>query len=66
MTEFTVPQAELSAVTPPSVVRGLGFPNGRAEVSVEPTGWLQSSIGSDGAPLSDFSVLSINGNGQAK
>ena len=31
--------AEESAETPPSVVAGLGYPNGRDEVSPEPTGW---------------------------
>lgn len=32
-------QAEESSITPPSVVPGLGYPNGRQEVSPEPTGW---------------------------
>ena len=31
--------AEQSSVTPPTVVAGLGYPNGRDEVSPEPTGW---------------------------
>lgn len=32
-------EAEKSAVTPATVVRGLGYPNGREETSPEPTGW---------------------------
>ena len=32
--------AEESAVTKPSVVSGLGYPNGREESSPQPTGWL--------------------------
>jgi hypothetical protein len=31
--------AEQGSVTPPKVVAGLGYPNGRDEVSPEPTGW---------------------------
>lgn len=31
--------AELSAVTAPSVVEGLGYPADRKETSPEPTGW---------------------------
>ena len=31
--------AEQGSVTPPTVVAGLGYPNGRDEVSPEPTGW---------------------------
>jgi len=31
--------AEESAQTPPTVVSGLGYPNGREEKSPEPTGW---------------------------
>jgi hypothetical protein len=31
--------AEETAVTPRSVVSGLGYPNGREEISPEPTGW---------------------------
>ena len=31
--------AEDSAVTPATVVSGLGYPNGREENSPEPTGW---------------------------
>ena len=30
---------EASSVTPPTVVRGLGYPNGRDEQSSAPTGW---------------------------
>lgn len=33
------PAAEVSAVTPPTVVPGLGYPADRLEVSQEPTGW---------------------------
>jgi hypothetical protein len=32
--------AESTAVTKPSVVAGLGYPNGREESSPQPTGWL--------------------------
>jgi hypothetical protein len=32
--------AESTSVTKPSVVSGLGFPNGREESSPQPTGWL--------------------------
>jgi hypothetical protein len=32
--------AEESSITKPSVVAGLGFPNGREESSAHPTGWL--------------------------
>ena len=32
--------AEATSVTKPSVVAGLGFPNGREESSPQPTGWL--------------------------
>jgi len=31
--------AEQNASTPPTVVAGLGYPNGRDSVSPEPTGW---------------------------
>jgi len=31
--------SEASSVTPPTVVRGLGYPNGRDEESPAPTGW---------------------------
>jgi hypothetical protein len=31
--------AEESSITPPTVVPGLGYPNGRDEISPEPTGW---------------------------
>lgn len=31
--------AEETAITPPTVVAGLGYPNGRDEISPEPTGW---------------------------
>jgi hypothetical protein len=32
--------AEATATTPPTVVTGLGYPNGRDTVSPEPTGWI--------------------------
>jgi hypothetical protein len=32
--------AEETSVTKPTVVSGLGFPNGREESSPQPTGWL--------------------------
>ncbi len=32
--------AESSSVTKPTVVSGLGYPNGREESSPQPTGWL--------------------------
>ena len=32
--------SETTAVTKPSVVKGLGYPNGRLESSPHPTGWL--------------------------
>ena len=40
-TDQQTPLAELSAVTKASVVSGLGYPNGREEISPEPTGWQQ-------------------------
>ena len=38
-TSASASMAEQSSVTPPTVVAGLGYPNGRDEVSPEPTGW---------------------------
>lgn len=35
--------AEEFSVTPATVVRGLGYPNGREEISSEPTGWLNKN-----------------------
>ena len=32
--------AEETAITKPTVVKGLGYPNGRQESSPQPTGWL--------------------------
>lgn len=32
-------RSESESVTPPTVVTGLGYPNGREENSPEPTGW---------------------------
>jgi hypothetical protein len=34
-----LPAAEISAVTAPTVVSGLGYPADRIETSPEPTGW---------------------------
>ncbi|NBQ96920.1 MAG: hypothetical protein EBU08_03115 [Micrococcales bacterium] len=36
--------AEQSATTQPSVVAGLGYPNGREETSPEPTGWQVNTV----------------------
>jgi hypothetical protein len=36
--------AEVSAVTAPTVVSGLGYPADRIETSPEPTGWLQQIV----------------------
>ena len=41
-------EAEKGATTP-SVVAGLGYPNGRIETSASPTGWLASGLTPDGA-----------------
>ena len=38
------PLAEQSATTQPSVVAGLGYPNGREETSPEPTGWQVNTV----------------------
>ena len=37
---MTEQPSENTAVTKPSVVKGLGYPNGRLESSPHPTGWL--------------------------
>jgi hypothetical protein len=58
--------AEATASTPPTVVAGLGFPNGRAEVSTEPTGWHASQIGADGAPISSFTTSVIDASNPTK
>jgi hypothetical protein len=39
-----LPAAEISAVTAPTVVSGLGYPADRIETSPEPTGWLQQNV----------------------
>ena len=36
--------AESTSVTKPSVVPGLGYPNGREESSPQPTGWLVENV----------------------
>ena len=38
-----LPQSEATSSTPKSVVAGLGYPNGRVELSAEPTGWQSDS-----------------------
>jgi len=48
--------AEQGVTTPPSVVVGLGYPNGRAEASPTPTGWHASST------LADGSASQVNAN----
>ena len=46
-----------SGATQASVVSGLGYPNGRREVSPEPTGWQASNVLTDGsADLSSADV----------
>jgi hypothetical protein len=39
-----IPEAEKSSVTKATVVTGLGYPNGRDEVSPEPTGWIVEDV----------------------
>lgn len=39
MNGVSLSMAESSAVAERQVVRGLGYPNGGAEVSAEPVGW---------------------------
>jgi hypothetical protein len=54
--------AEKGVTSPAVVVAGLGYPNGRAEVSPTPTGWLASAVSSDGsADQSGATVTEING-----
>jgi hypothetical protein len=40
----TKSQAEETAVTKPTVVKGLGYPNGREEQSPQPTGWFGGDV----------------------
>jgi hypothetical protein len=54
---FEIP-AEKGA-TQPSVVTGLGYPNGRIEVSPAPTGWQASKVLADGAADQGVEVESI-------
>lgn len=35
--------AKQGSSTPPRVVAGLGYPNGRDSISAEPTGWLANT-----------------------
>jgi len=54
--------AEQGVTSPAVVVAGLGYPNGRAEVSPMPTGWLASAVASDGsADQSGATVTHITG-----
>ena len=39
-----IPEAEKASVTKATVVAGLGYPNGRDEVSPEPTGWIVGDV----------------------
>ena len=39
-----IPEAEKTSVTKATVVAGLGYPNGRDEVSPEPTGWIGGDV----------------------
>ena len=41
--------AEKGVTTAASVVSGLGYPNGRAETSATPTGWMASRLNPDGS-----------------
>jgi hypothetical protein len=41
--------ADQGVTAVPSVIAGLGFPNGRAEASATPTGWHASDLDSAGA-----------------
>jgi hypothetical protein len=36
--------SETTSVTKPSVIQGLGYPNGRLESSPQPTGWLVDKL----------------------
>lgn len=52
-----------SGATRPSVVPGLGYPNGRSEVSPQPTGWQASRVlanGSADQALATLVSISIN------
>ncbi|MFM7030214.1 MAG: hypothetical protein ACKOWK_04015 [Micrococcales bacterium] len=54
--------AEQGVTSPATVVAGLGYPNGRAEASPNPTGWLASAVLADGsADQSYASVTHISG-----
>lgn len=43
--------------TPATVVAGLGYPNGRAEISPTPTGWHASKAASDGSAHQSFATV---------
>jgi hypothetical protein len=38
--DVNLSEAEATATTAPTVVAGLGYPNGRDTLSPEPTGWI--------------------------
>lgn len=59
MANNPLPQAEQSAQTPPTVVGGLGYPNGRAELSPAQTGWRASAANQDGS--ADQTFASVTG-----
>lgn len=47
--------------TPSTVVFGLGYPNGRAEVSPSPTGWQVSAVNADGsANQANANVINVS------
>ncbi|MEN9714816.1 MAG: hypothetical protein RJA35_283 [Actinomycetota bacterium] len=50
--------AEQGVSTPAATVSGLGYPNGRAEVSPTPTGWSASAVTSEGAADQAFATVS--------
>jgi hypothetical protein len=51
--------AEESAETQPSVVAGMGYPNGREEASPTPTGWQ----GSEAGEIEEVSRETLRGEG---
>ncbi len=42
-TKNSMPESEATAVTPPTVAPGLGYPADRVVTSPEPTGWINVS-----------------------
>lgn len=57
--------AEIGA-TKPTVVAGLGYPNGRVELSPVPTGWQASKVLFDGSADQTKSDVSNVGHTQTK